>query len=66
MFGPSIADRALTAIGYVTFVWNTVMRWPKDDMYMLLVHFRKEMRSRAIHAYVPKRIIVARKPGQAS
>ena len=43
-------------------MWNTVMRWPKNEMHMHLVQFRKELRSRNVHAYIPQRIIVARKP----
>lgn len=43
-------------------MWNTVMQYPKDEMHMLLVQFRKEMRSRSVHSYVPQRIVVARKP----
>ena len=60
------ANPALSAPGYITFMWNTVMQWPKNEMHMNLVQFRKELRNRGVHAYIHKRIIVARKPERPS
>ncbi len=53
---------SLLNLGYVTFMWNTVMQWPQDEMHMLLMQFRKELRAKSIHSYVPLRTVVARKP----
>ncbi|KAI1660025.1 S-adenosyl-L-methionine-dependent methyltransferase [Daldinia decipiens] len=52
--------------GYVVFMWNTVLGRSLEEMQVFLASFRKELRSsRTIHAYIPQRVVYARKPEAA-
>ena len=44
------------------FMWNTVMGRPLDEMRQFLMSYRKEMRDRSIHAYLPQKVVYGRKP----
>ena len=44
------------------FMWEQVMRRPLDEMRVFAMNIRKELRTRGIHAYIPQRIVYARKP----
>ena len=48
--------------GTIMFMWEQVMRRPIDDMRIFAMNIRKELRSRTVHAYIPQRLIYARKP----
>lgn len=48
------------------FMWNTVLGRSIEEMHVFLANFRKELRSpRTIHAYLPQRVVYARKPETA-
>ena len=49
--------------GYVMFMWNTVLERSLDEMRVFLMQYRKELRNKGIHAYLPQRVIYAQKPG---
>lgn len=49
-------------LGYVMFMWNTVLERSLDEMRVFLMSYRKELRNKGIHAYLPQRIVYARKP----
>ncbi|KAF3055821.1 hypothetical protein GL218_07005 [Daldinia childiae] len=52
--------------GFVMFMWNTVLGRSLEEMQVFLATFRKELRSsRTIHAYLPQRVVYARKPEAA-
>ncbi|OTB14301.1 hypothetical protein K445DRAFT_319112 [Daldinia sp. EC12] len=52
--------------GFVMFMWNTVLGRSLEEMQVFLATFRKEIRSpRTIHAYLPQRVVYARKPETA-
>lgn len=44
------------------FMWNTALERPLDEMRVFLMTYRKELRNKAIHAYLPQRVVYARKP----
>lgn len=44
------------------FIWELVMQRPMDEMRIFAMNIRKEIRSRGIHAYIPQRLVYARKP----
>ncbi|KAI1381678.1 S-adenosyl-L-methionine-dependent methyltransferase [Hypoxylon crocopeplum] len=48
--------------GFVMFVWNTALGRSLDEMQVFLASYRKELRSRSVHAYLPQRVVYARKP----
>lgn len=48
--------------GTMMFMWEQVMRRPLDEMRVFAMNVRKELRTRGIHAYIPQRIVYARKP----
>ncbi|KAI5866986.1 S-adenosyl-L-methionine-dependent methyltransferase [Durotheca rogersii] len=51
--------------GYVMFMWNKVLNRSLEEMQVFLAAYRKELRSRSIHAYLPQRVVYARKPENA-
>ncbi|KAI0175861.1 S-adenosyl-L-methionine-dependent methyltransferase [Hypoxylon sp. FL1284] len=51
--------------GFVMFMWNTVLGRSLDEMKVFLAGFRRDLRSRSIHAYLPQRVVYARKPTSA-
>ncbi|KAI1083005.1 S-adenosyl-L-methionine-dependent methyltransferase [Whalleya microplaca] len=51
--------------GFVVFMWNTVLGRPLADMQLFLMKYRKELRTKSIHAYLPQRVVYARKPENA-
>ncbi|KAI1761378.1 S-adenosyl-L-methionine-dependent methyltransferase [Hypoxylon sp. FL1150] len=48
--------------GFVMFMWNTVLGRSLEEMQVFLAGFRRELRTRSIHAYLPQRVVYARKP----
>ncbi|KAL7628840.1 hypothetical protein AAE478_000355 [Parahypoxylon ruwenzoriense] len=51
--------------GFVMFMWNTVLERSLEEMQVFLAAYRKELRSRSIHVYLPQRVVYARKPENA-
>lgn len=43
-------------------MWSTVLERPLDEMHVFLAKFRKEMRTRSIHSYLPQVVVWAQKP----
>ncbi|OTA99555.1 hypothetical protein M426DRAFT_76288 [Hypoxylon sp. CI-4A] len=52
--------------GFVMFMWNKVLGRSLEEMHVFLAAFRKEMRSRSIHAYLPQRVVYGQKPETAT
>ncbi|KAI2618928.1 S-adenosyl-L-methionine-dependent methyltransferase [Hypoxylon sp. NC1633] len=48
--------------GFVMFMWNTVLGRSLEEMQVFLAKYRKELRTRSIHSYLPQRVVYARKP----
>ena len=46
------------------FMWSTVMERPLDEMRLFLMSYRKEIRNRGIHAYLPQKVVYGRKTEQ--
>ncbi|KAI4865749.1 S-adenosyl-L-methionine-dependent methyltransferase [Hypoxylon rubiginosum] len=51
--------------GFVMFMWNTVLGRSLEEMQVFLAGYRRELRTRSIHAYLPQRVVYARKPETA-
>ncbi|XXG94483.1 hypothetical protein Hte_000740 [Hypoxylon texense] len=51
--------------GFVMFMWNTVLGRSLEEMQVFLASYRRELRTRSIHAYLPQRVVYARKPDTA-
>lgn len=49
-------------LGTIMFMWELVMQKPMDEMRIFAMNIRKDIRSRAIHAYIPSRLVYAQKP----
>lgn len=47
------------------FMWNTVLGRSLEEMQVFLAGYRRELRTRSIHAYLPQRVVYARKPETA-
>ncbi|RYP02439.1 hypothetical protein DL765_010741 [Monosporascus sp. GIB2] len=52
--------------GTMTFMWDLVIQKPIDEMRLFAMSARKEMRKPTVHAYVPQRLVYARKPEACS
>ncbi|KAI1462009.1 S-adenosyl-L-methionine-dependent methyltransferase [Annulohypoxylon moriforme] len=51
--------------GYVMFMWTKVLGRSLEEMHVFLAAFRKEIRTRSVHAYLPQRLVYAQKPETA-
>ncbi|KAI1394160.1 S-adenosyl-L-methionine-dependent methyltransferase [Hypoxylon trugodes] len=48
--------------GYVMFMWNNVLNRPLEEMHAFLAAFRRDIRNKNIHVYLPQRVVYAQKP----
>ncbi|RYO76363.1 hypothetical protein DL766_006674 [Monosporascus sp. MC13-8B] len=73
--GPWPADPKLSEIGQyeqyaieqdiegtMMFMWDLVIQKPIEEMRLFAMSARKEMRKPTVHAYIPQRLVYARKP----
>ncbi|KAI0890392.1 S-adenosyl-L-methionine-dependent methyltransferase [Annulohypoxylon maeteangense] len=51
--------------GYVMFMWTKVLGRTLEEMHVFLAGFRREMRNKSIHVYLPQRLVYAQKPETA-
>jgi len=49
-------------IGWILFIWTTVMGWTKEEVGVYVAHLRKQLYDKRVHAYVKYRCVYARKP----
>lgn len=49
-------------IGWILYIWTTVMGWSKEEVTVYVAHLRKQLRDRHVHAYVKYRAIYGKKP----
>jgi len=49
-------------LGYVLFMWSTVMGWSRAEIDVYLAHFRRQLRDRNVHSWMRQRVVFGRKP----